>query len=526
MTNWLDRAIDSVAPVWGAKRHRARVAIDIMSDSSFVGASSTHRSLQNWTPRAKSADDDIGSGSALSKLRARSRDLNRNDALAAGIGNTIVLSTIGGGLKLQPKPDWKAAKLKTEEAANEWGDNTSGLWRLWAESTNCDITRTQNFYGLQELAFRSCLESGDVFTLLAMVQRDYSMFQLSLQMIEADLVTSKPGTLSDAKNRIVEGVELDAVGAPIAYHVVNYYPGTSLAFAGGKSRRLRAFTEDGRRREVLHMFDRRRPGQTRGYPLCAPIIEKLKSLSAYSEAELKAALVNAFLTAFVKSERGIGDQETGKVTRPDNFELGSGNILELVPGEDVQSVGVTRPNAGFDPFVLAILRQCGAAVGVPHEVIIKHFTASYSAARAALLEAWRFFRNRRHFVADAFCTPVYEAWLEEAIGLGLISAPGFFDDPAIRAAYLQCEWTGDAAGQINPVDEIDAAERRIKAKLSTREQETMELTGRVFDDNVRQLAKEEKMLRDSGLSVETDPAPKPGPTPDQREKKQEDTDAA
>jgi len=67
------------------------------------------------------------------------------------------------------------------------------------------------------------------------------------------------------------------------------------------------------------------------------------------------------------------------------------------------------------------------------EVLIKHFTASYSAARASLLEAWKFYLNRRHWFAAGFCQPIFEAWFAEAVSLGRIPAPGF-DMPDLRKA--------------------------------------------------------------------------------------------
>ena len=42
------------------------------------------------------------------------------------------------------------------------------------------------------------------------------------------------------------------------------------------------------RRNVLHPFRRTRPGQTRGIPYLAPVMELVKQLGRYSEAEVAA----------------------------------------------------------------------------------------------------------------------------------------------------------------------------------------------------------------------------------------------
>jgi capsid protein len=40
-----------------------------------------------------------------------------------------------------------------------------------------------------------------------------------------------------------------------------------------------------------------------------------------------------------------------------------------------------RPNTALDGFVQAVFQQIGIALGLPFEILVKHFTASYSAAR-------------------------------------------------------------------------------------------------------------------------------------------------
>jgi lambda family phage portal protein len=298
---------------------------------------------------------------------------------------------------------------------------------------------------------------------------------------------------------------LDANGAPVAYHVLRHHPGSP---EGIKQEFIRvpAFGEPTGRRNVLHIFERTRPGQTRGVPYLAPVIEPLKQLDKYTEAELMAAVVASLLTVFVKSETGEGFAPTAG-EQPSNAEikLGTGTIVDLAPGEDITTVSPNRPNTAFDPFVQSVLRQIGVSLGLPFEVLIKHFTASYSAARAALMEAWKFFRLRREFLAQTFCAPVYEAWMEEAVALGRIAAPGFFDDPARRIAYLQADWIGDAPAQIDPTKEVDAAAKRLEIGVSTLAEETMQLTGGVWKDKHREQVKERRMRERDGLVVVTLP---------------------
>ena len=61
-------------------------------------------------------------------------------------------------------------------------------------------------------------------------------------------------------------------------------------------------------------------------------------------------------------------------------------------------------------------------------------------------------------------------------------------------------WNGPAQGMIDPGKVVDAAEKRIAIGISTRQQETTAMTGGDFDSNVVQLAREEQMMREAGLS--------------------------
>jgi lambda family phage portal protein len=510
--NLLDKAIAVFAPRTALRRMQSRAAIALAG--GYNGAGYGRPGLAGWSPRASDAETDTNLD--LPILRARARDLVRNAPLAAGALNTMVTNVVGTGISLQPQPDAEAIGLSDEEA-EDWAETTLNEFKLWAETTACDVTRTQNFYGLQALVFRSALESGDVFTLLPSVKRIGNPYSLALQVVEADRICN-PGFVTDT-TAIAAGIELDEYGAPIAYHICRRHPGSLVRRSEFKWDRLTAFGNNTGRRNVLHLFDRRRPGQTRGIPILAPVIEPLKQLQRYTDAELQAAVISGMFAVFVKMDPeafdGMFDQD-GKAaylnsamgwdgTMNGSSLDGGGKAVNLLPGESVESTNPGRPNALFDPFVQAIVRQVGVALELPFEVLIKHFTASYSAARAALLDAWRLFRGRRDWLATVFCQPVYEAWLTEAIAIGRIQAPGFFADPAIRRAWCAAVWIGDGPGSIDPAKEVVAAEKRIELGISTIAAESILHDGVDWRGKHKQRVIEQNARKEGGL-IET-PAP-------------------
>ena len=503
----LDRAIGAVSPRWALSRLRHRAALTLASGGYFGGAARGRAALSNWNPGVADADGDISPD--LVDLRAYSRDLARRSALAGGAINTVVTNVVGTGLALQPAPDADFLGL-TEAQATAWIATTLREFRLWYESTDCDITRTQNGYALQSLAFRSVLESGDVFVIPTMSGAG-EPYKLALQLVEADRVCN-PNSRADSAT-LVAGVELAGTGAPVAYHVAAIHPGARNRGANSWTR-VPAFGEKSGRRTMLHLFDRRRPGQSRGVPYLAAVIEPLKQLSRYSEAEISAAVISAAFAVFVRMDAeafdslfsDTADQKAylqsaskwdGSVPTADMS--GPGRAVNLLPGESIEAPALGRPNSEFDPFVQAVLRQIGVGLELPFEVLIKHFTASYSAARAALLDAWRFFRGRRDWLQTVFCQPVYELWLEEAVARGRISAPGFFADPAYRRAWSAAVWTGDGPGSIDPAKEVKAAQERVAMGTSTIAAESILHDGVDWVTKHRQRVREVEARRAAGL---------------------------
>ncbi len=505
--NAIDRLVSYFDPVRGMERHRARMVL-AMTGGGYTGARRDRRATQEWYTSAGSADADLLPD--LAKLRDRSGDLVRNAPLASGAIATTVTNVVGTGLWPRPQPDRELLGL-SDEAADSWEKQVVREWWLWADSYECDITRTQKFCEMQDLSLRSPLERGDVFVVRYYRDRPGSPYGLTLGFIESDRVANPRalrdgGTLPNG-NRVCGGVELDSDGAPVAYHVLQQHPGDLGAGRTYLSDRFEVFGETGDRR-ILHLFDKRRVDQRRGVPYLAPVIEALKQLDRYTEAEISAAVVSAFFTVFTKTATGTGlgpmepTTETGGKTTDKDYKMAPGAILDLAPGEDIQLANPMRPNAAFGPFCDAVFQQVGIALEIPKEVLMKHFQSSFSASKGALLEAWKFFRRRRVWLSDNFCQPVYEWVISEAVARGRITAPGYFDDPLIRAGWLGCLWIGPPAGTLDEEAEANAAEKWIDIGVKTIEQVTTETTGGDFDANHKQLAKERAMRVRDGLDLE------------------------
>lgn len=511
----LDRAIAHLSPTWGLKRMQARGMMAIASGGSYTGAG-YHERMSYWQPGI--GDSDADTLISMRELRARSRDLTRNSPIAGGAIETQVTNVVGSGLRLISRIDAPALGMDPE-TADEWQDEVEREFALWASSEYADAYGQQNWSELQDLAFRSHLESGDTFVVLTKINRPDWPYALALQIIEADRI-SNPGWIADT-DQMTAGIELDSNHAPIAVHISNRHPGRYIAPTDFKWTRVPVRGQSGRR-NVLHLMRKLRPGQTRGVPCLAPIIEPLKQLTRYSMAEVDAAVNSAVFALFVKM-----DPETFTDTFDDSAQqnyiesakrwdgtIKSGAAINLLPGEEVSSPSMGRPNPNFDPFVGAVMRQIGIGLNIPYEVLTKHFSSSYSAARAALLDAWKTFKIRRSWLADKLCQPVYEEWLADAVASGRISAPGFFSDPSIRKAWCGAQWTGDGPGAIDPLKEVQAAQARVDMGLTTLPEEISQYDGGDWDDKHAESVRVTEERVEDGLQAPNLAAPgSPGAAP-------------
>ena len=448
-------------------------------------------------------------------MRQRARMLYMAAPVATSAIKTNRTNVIGVGLRLKSRIDREVLGL-TPDQAEKWQKDTEREFSLWASDKRaCDATGMNNFYGLQQLALVSWLLSGDCIGIIKQYKTTRLLpYSLRVHLIEADRIATPTGSglgtsllyttgkNPDNGNTIYDGVEVDKDGMVVAYHIRSTYPFELGAPLRTEWARVLAYQEHTGLPNVLHVIDTERPDQYRGVSYLAQVIEPLLQLRRYTESELMAAVIESFFTAFIKTDAPTEDMPFNEVNEdaereprnPNDYNMGPGQVNMMNPGEDVVFAEPKHPNGSFDKFAEAISSQVGAALEIPADLLLKKFNSSYSASRAALLEAWKAFKMRREWLADDFCRPLYEIWMSEAVARGRIYAPGFFNNPAIHAAYLGSEWLGPSQGQLDPVKEITAEILACSEGFSTHEQSTIRLNGGQWDSNVEQLQRENEKL--------------------------------
>lgn len=491
----------------------------LRASASYTAASLRHQDLATWMPYG------ISGAAAISRDRdvvaARVHDIARNDGWASAAMDRLVDNIIGSGWRLSAKPN--ARTLGIDRAAvDELADQIEAEWQDYATDPAmwCDVERRRNMAGLLGLAFRHRVLDGESLTVLYWKPRG-GRYATAIKNIDPDRLSQPLGRV--ASDTLRDGVEMDPDGAPVAYHIRATHPGDFLVSPGNAFRWERVERETPWGRPiVVHAFEARRSGEVRGISPLSPILKKLKQITRYDEAELQAATINAILAAFVESpfdpeavaERmGSEDLTPYQNGRLDYWaetplRMPGAQINFLYPGEKLQLTTPGHPNAVYEAYERAALRNVATALNLSYEQLTMDWSqVNYSSARAALLEIWRGFTARKSSFAASHQTPIYSAWLEEAVETGRIKLPA--GAPAFqeaRAAYCYCEWIGPGRGWVDPQKEADGAATRMDIGVSTLERECAE-QGLDWKEVILQRAREREFMQENGLNPDAAPRP-------------------
>lgn len=494
----LDRAVRAAIQQHAATPQASAPGVQ---ETRHRGASRMLRSMAAWNPRTGSPRSDLPR-QELVTLRARSFDAIRNSPIARAAILRSRTSIVGTGLVCRPAVDYETLGLAPDRA-EEYNRKLRASWERWAEDpAECDIEASFDIYGLQALSLMSAMAGGDVFALTPAELRHGGVNALKVQLIEAARI-SNPNDAADTATR-ADGIEVRGA-TPVGCWIRSTHPGDNTdmrapswayyPFYGG---------ETGRRRVMQVWNDKDRPGQLRGAPYLAPVLEPLKQLDRYGDAELMAAVISAMFTVFIEKSAETSGDDGGEVSpfgdedASGNIALGNAAVVDLAPGEKVHDTNPQRPNVNFDPFFTAVVKQIGAALEIPLDVLLLQFNTSYSAARAAMLEAWRFFNLRRWYLVQQFCQPLYGLLLDEEVAAGRISLPGYAD-PILRRAWTRALWIGPAKGSMDEGREAKAAETRINIGVSNEAMETAAMSGEDWNTVYAQRVREVNQRKRDGL---------------------------
>jgi lambda family phage portal protein len=484
------------------------------------GADLAAPEIATWIPPLYSADGELLQD--LEILQARTQDLIRNHGLMSGGVQIHLDNIIGSGLRLAAKPDWRALN-QDAEWAEEWARTTESKFWAYANDIDCNIDASQRLQlpGLLAQGYRSYLTSFEICaTVEWLPKRLGRQYHTAIQMIDPARLSNPQGRGDE--NRLRRGVELGPMGEPVAYWISSALPTDPFPDAGMMTwKRVPRWTSWGRL-QFLHIYDAERPGQSRGKHGIVSILAKSKMLEKFEQVTLQAAIQNAMYAAVIESSldwTSVGNaigasaksdpvnqyvSQKAMFHKEGNIRYNGIKIPHLYPGEQLKFTTPQHPTAAFNSFEEAVLRHLAGGLNLSYEQLSRDYSKSnYSSARAAMLEAWRFFMGRRHFIGARFATLIYALWLEEAMDSGEIEtpqgAPSFWE---AKTAWTRCSWIGPGQGHIDPEKESNSTTVELQNWTTTLEEECA-ARGRDWEEVMEQRARELRRMSElTGVPVD------------------------
>lgn len=466
----LDVVANTVAPTWGVARATARARLDASarrSTSLRYDAARSDRTRRRAV--AGSADGDLLPD--LEVLRRKSRDLVRDDAHASAAVAVKLENVVGAGLKVQADVRADLAGI-SQQQADDYNNQAERIWQRWA-SDHCDATECSDFDEMTRQVYRARLLDGEAFVhRVAVPGREIST---SWELIDPDRIGDDMRSTTD---NVRGGIEFGSRGQPVAYYVSPFHADEARTqnIGANKPERIARKTEDWH--NLLHVFRRLRPGQTRGEPLIVPAMPLFEHLHHYLDSEIIAARANSCIALYVERPVDpIGDPDitqeiaaAGDAGSQWHETIEPGTIEYLNAGEKISPYMPNRPGTTFDPFVVRVLRAICAALGLPYEMVVKDFGGmNYSSARVSLLEARRGFELEQSLLISQWLRPVWRTVMQEAIAAGLL--PQFPQAVENPEPFLAARWIRPAWGWVDPVKEAEASRVAIVNNLSTPDRE-------------------------------------------------------
>jgi len=456
-----------------------RRAIEHWAERSYKAAHSSDQATPFTAMYPRSADAEVLFD--LPRLRARSRELERDDPIASGLFRTFVTGIVGTGI---------------DDRANSNTDADKAIDEVWREirDTIAPAERA-DWYATQRLLAARLVEDGEVFIKRSAEGSD-PMF---VEVVEAERVQTPLDArtaLIDQEGQIRDGIERDRHGRIVAYWISKIHPGDT-GLPGpvvGKYPLIPPISRVGFDQvledQVFHLRLVNRPGQSRGVPLLHAVVQDLRDLDFMIVASLKRIQVAACFAAFIESPENMSSI-VDVTKRTYGYQLDQnlvpGMLFQLFPGETVKSISPNFNLSDLDVFVKLLARRIGTALGVSWQVVLHDYSdANYSSARMDGIEAEQSYSLPRQQLIKCIEWIRFHA-LEDAVLRGDLSAP--------EETLEQVQILPPAKRWVDPEKAAKGVQIQLDLGLTCLRDEAAKL-GRDWEDLAEQKVLEEKKMQE------------------------------
>jgi len=450
--NLIDKAIFSVFPGWGLKRHQAR---------EVYGAYEAAKPNRLHKKRGDDLSGEEVTGQSARPLRKIARDLEQNNDLARGVLSCLVNNVVGTGILTDPQ-----IKNNDGSLATEVNEQLLTLFDEW--SWQPEVTHELSWPGVQRLAARSWFRDGEIFTQKVSGEvrglSHASLVPYSLEMIESDLC---PDDSQITKKDYRYGVKINNWGQVISYLLYKNHPGNRYLYSANDTQ-----TKEIEAKNLVHLKTTERVRQRRGVSIFASVMNRIDDISDYEQSErIAARIAAAQVMAITKTAEGFGAGMRNNLNTqpgsPRSFAVAPGMVWDnLLPGEKPEILSPERPSNQIEPFRNVNMKAIAAGTDTSFSNIARHYEGTYSSQRQELVESWRSYEILRgHFIA-CYYRPIYKGFVDMAILSGEIKLPNNVNSKSLYNA----DYVGIGMPWIDPDRESKANIRNMRYGVEARSQ--------------------------------------------------------
>lgn len=384
---------------------------------------------------------------ARKKIRERSRFEYCNSGYARGIVDTHVNGVVGTGPQLS---------IDAEQAGTtpEIADKIERGWNAWCQASQ--------WYQRLRLGYHCSIADGEGLAILSSDEKQNHPVKLAWKNVECDQLEApleklfKPENQDGSKH--VDGIDIDPFGRPVRYYFLKNHPGSQFATME------HAPPVDAT--EVIHLFDRLRPGQTRGVSAMAPMLAPAAMLRQYTYAVLKAARRAASISFVMKTTNA--DEDSQLVDPYDIVQLPDDAGMSLPEGYELQQVKAEQPTGTYGEFKKEVVSEMGRPFGMPrNKAACDSSSYNYASGRLDHQDHGLLQRIKQDRLEAEACDPTFVAYCREAV---LRDESDLFDDEvrAVLNEWLQRpervpphQWRWDQVEHADPMKEAQAEDTRL-----------------------------------------------------------------
>jgi len=358
-----------------------------------AGDQSRMREDLGWGKMMSSSEDYLLKDGTLGTIRQKCFDLRRNTSVVPGVCERLALFSCGSGGVI---PQCRTSDKGWNRAAEQW----------WMEtfSETCDSRGRASLLDFQRMAISLRPTHGGIYF--------HKQVDGTLRPIETERIRNpqKP----DVAVGWTDGVLYDKKSGRILKYCAQSRDKDGL-FSGPRDEIYIDASEI-----IPAVTPPWRPDQIREIPDFAPIVPALQDITKANEYTLNTMKWQSSIMAFLKrlapgKGMGLSPRNTGIITgsgviKRKTFNTCWGEVLEGLPGEDLDLKTSNTPNSTHIPYMKFQLALVASALSMPYEFFTLDMqNLDYSRMKGVLLLINYAIRPWRKWVVDDFLRPVW-AW--------------------------------------------------------------------------------------------------------------------